>query len=281
MEKSKYFKVLINNMENSHLDGIITDNNDYDKILEYFIAKKRTNVTLNEIQKATSLKYQDVQKALDNLFKQGILNNGQPNIYGLNLKNQTVEKILENYFLGGIKKLEQDYENEKISHGETYIGIETLSDQLIELQKELGLPEEFDFENEFTDIYTELNMACELKSEHEIKVWKEKGLIEKFKDYKFEINWPYKEKLNPDCEVINIHLTTKDGKKYVSDYFTTLNFIKQSFEKNKKTGENVNGTYDEWYNVIIVKKLTHKNIKKTLDDLIKEGKIERFFDKVE
>jgi hypothetical protein len=106
---------------------------------------------------------------------------------------------------------------------------------------------------------------------------KQETLEGKFKDYKFRIQWDNSEPYDPDCEMIDVVLTIQDGQEYWAN-FTTLRFLQYMFEKNKRTGELLSGTYfcmpD---NMVIIKRLTEGNIRATIDNLIKEGKIERYF----
>jgi hypothetical protein len=103
--------------------------------------------------------------------------------------------------------------------------------------------------------------------------------LKKFEGYSFRIDIPDKENFNPLDEVVEIMLTTRAGEKYSAN-FAAKEYIPYVFEKNKKTGECVDGT---WFgmkdNMIIVREISRRNVKITIDDLIKNLEIESYFEK--
>jgi len=103
------------------------------------------------------------------------------------------------------------------------------------------------------------------------------NLEARFKDYNFRIDWTSSEPFDPESEMIDVVLTTQDGQDYWAN-FTTLKFLEYMFEKNKRTGELLSGTYfcmpD---NMVIVERLTEDKIKATIDALIEDYEIEAYF----
>ena len=206
MEKSKYFKVLINNMENSYLDGIMQENNPMGMILEYFIKNHNSNIKFNQVCKKIGLGKSLVKSTLDYLLKTNILKNGIPNSFKLNMDNKAVQNAFSAY----------------------------------------QAPRQ--------------------------------GLIEKFKDYKFIIDSSDFDSFNPKHECVDVKLITKDGEEYYSN-FITKSYIEWLFEKNKKTGECADGTYFCMPEMVIVEEINKKNIRNTIDELIENLSIEKYFKK--
>jgi 23S rRNA A1618 N6-methylase RlmF len=98
----------------------------------------------------------------------------------------------------------------------------------------------------------------------------------KYDNYNFKINWDSDELYDPKNEALDVSLFTKDGQEYHAN-FTTKNFIDHMFEKNKRTGECANGTYFCMPDMIIIEEINDKNIKATIDDLIKNLAVDEFF----
>jgi hypothetical protein len=104
--------------------------------------------------------------------------------------------------------------------------------------------------------------------------------LQRFKDYKFRINWNSSEPFDIENDVIDVRIKTKSREEYSAN-FTTLKFLGYLFEKNKRTGECLSGTYFCMPNMVVVEKLTEDNIRRTIDDLIDRLCIENYFTKLE
>jgi hypothetical protein len=106
-------------------------------------------------------------------------------------------------------------------------------------------------------------------------------LEKKFGGYTFRIDIPDREKFNSFKEAVEITLITRTGERYSAN-FVARGYIPYVFKKNKKTGECVDGT---WFgmkdNLIVVEEISRKNVKITIDDLIKNLEIENYFKKVD
>lgn len=105
-------------------------------------------------------------------------------------------------------------------------------------------------------------------------------LEKKFKEYTFMIDIPDRENFNPLNEAVEVILTTRTREKYSAN-FITKEFIRYIFEKDKRTGENAGGTYFCMPNMIVIRELNEKNVKTTIDNLIKNLEIETYFKKVD
>ena len=106
---------------------------------------------------------------------------------------------------------------------------------------------------------------------------KQETLSEKFKDYKFRIDWADIEQYDPENEMVDVIITTQDRREYWAN-FTTLKFLQYMFEKNRRTGELLSGTYFCMHdNMVIVERLTEDDIGATIDDLIRKGEIGGYF----
>jgi len=102
----------------------------------------------------------------------------------------------------------------------------------------------------------------------------------KYKDYKFKINWTSSEPFDPMKDAVEVRLTTRDGEEYYANFVTTR-FIDYLFKKNKETGECANGSYFCMPNMILVEEISKKNIKAAIDDLIEKLAIEMYFEKLD
>lgn len=85
--------------------------------------------------------------------------------------------------------------------------------------------------------------------------------------------------LNRLDDNVDVEVRFVDGKCYVATFYTIEN-INSLFKKNMKTGECLNGLYFWGADMVIVKELTDENIKKTVDDIIKNKEIEESFLKI-
>ena len=103
---------------------------------------------------------------------------------------------------------------------------------------------------------------------------------DKYQGYNVRIHWTSSEPFDPRNETVEVRLTTKDGQEYAAN-FTAKGFVDYIFEKNKRTGECVNGTYFCMPNMILVEEITEQNIRATIDDLIRNLEIESHFGKVD
>lgn len=83
-------------------------------------------------------------------------------------------------------------------------------------------------------------------------------------------------KIDPENAAVDVILTTRSGEVYAAN-FATLRFIEYMFEKNKRTGECVSGSYFCMPRLVIVERIDEEKIKKTIDDLIKNRDIEEYF----
>ncbi len=103
---------------------------------------------------------------------------------------------------------------------------------------------------------------------------------DRYKGYRFRFNWTSSEPFDPRKETVEVRLTTKDGEESLAN-FTATGFIDYMFEKNKETGECVNGTYFCMPNMILVEEISERNVRATIDDLINNLEVEDYFIKVD
>ncbi len=99
---------------------------------------------------------------------------------------------------------------------------------------------------------------------------------DRFRNYRFELVWNSPEALNPEREVIDVRLTTNDGKNYSAN-FVARGFLDWVFEKNKKTGECAEGTYFAVPRMIVVERIDEVSVRKTIDDMINNWEIDNYF----
>lgn len=89
---------------------------------------------------------------------------------------------------------------------------------------------------------------------------------------------PYLEKINPEEDLVDIEVTLEGIKKVYRGSITTTRFIDGRMEYYQETGENAGGSYFGASNMVIVRKIDDKTIRKTLKDLIEKGTFEEFFE---
>lgn len=107
----------------------------------------------------------------------------------------------------------------------------------------------------------------------------ERRIKELFNGYSFEIVWYYSRPLNPECEAIEVILTTKSGDRYISN-FTTTKYIEAISKKNKETGECAGGIYFAMPGMVVLERLTPEHVKKTIDYMIEDLEIDEYFEKL-
>jgi hypothetical protein len=78
----------------------------------------------------------------------------------------------------------------------------------------------------------------------------------------------------------DVIVTFTDGQRYVATFFTYDN-IKTLTEKNKRTGEQLNGTYFWASDMILVDSVDRDTIEKVIGELIKENSFDQLFKFVE
>jgi len=81
---------------------------------------------------------------------------------------------------------------------------------------------------------------------------------------------------DPTDALIDVVLTTQSGKNWYAEFVTPI-YVDKMFDKNKRTGENANGTYFATPNMIILEEITDKSIKETVRNIVKEGQLKTYF----
>jgi len=76
--------------------------------------------------------------------------------------------------------------------------------------------------------------------------------------------------------MLDIRVIDNNKIEYTSN-FTTLNFLKWVFEKNKRSGECADGTYFCMSRTVIVESLSQENIKRTIEELIDNYEFNDYF----
>ena len=100
----------------------------------------------------------------------------------------------------------------------------------------------------------------------------------RFKDCRFYVPWYASEEPNLESEMLDIRVIDNNKIEYTSN-FTTLNFLKWVFEKNKRSGECADGTYFCMSRTVIVESLSQENIKRTIEELIDNYEFNDYFTK--
>ena len=94
-------------------------------------------------------------------------------------------------------------------------------------------------------------------------------------NYEFEIFWPSSQPLDPENEAVDV--IVRAGNEEYTGTVITPRHIGDLFEKNRRTGECADGSYFCMPRIVIVRRIDRDTIKKTLDDLIKEGEFHTYF----
>ena len=103
-----------------------------------------------------------------------------------------------------------------------------------------------------------------------------KGL---FAGYTFEIVWYYSRPLNPECETVEILLTTPSGRKYHSN-FTTTKYIDTILRDNQESDPLADGTFFAMPGMVVLKRLTPEHVKRTIDYMIENLEIDEYFEEL-
>jgi hypothetical protein len=82
--------------------------------------------------------------------------------------------------------------------------------------------------------------------------------------------------INDEDENSDVIVRFEDGSEWSATFFTYQNIISIS-EKNKTTGENLNGNYFWASDMILIKGMSRKEIEAVINELIKNGTFERVF----
>ena len=99
------------------------------------------------------------------------------------------------------------------------------------------------------------------------------------KGYPFKINWTSSEPSDPTNEAVDVRLTAPDGEEYSANV-TTRGFLDYMFEKNRRTGECAGGAYFCMPGMIIVREITEGTVRATIDDLIVNHEMDKYFRKI-
>ncbi len=135
------------------------------RILAYFILEKSSSVPYDAIAQMCSLSTEGVRDILNGMAQEGVLKNGTPHIYSLDIKSPAVRAVLKDYFAGGLERIKTDFANEK-TDGSEYVRLIKLERSLNRLEAELGPSEEFsEVDDAFYGLYGEIDMLCELDRE--------------------------------------------------------------------------------------------------------------------
>lgn len=94
--------------------------------------------------------------------------------------------------------------------------------------------------------------------------------------FKYELVYPYKKKINPNKDFVDIKVIY-GGRKYWGS-LTTTKYIDERMKDYRQTRENQEGSYFCAKNMIILKKINDGTIKKTLQDLIKRKDLEEYLE---
>jgi hypothetical protein len=92
----------------------------------------------------------------------------------------------------------------------------------------------------------------------------------KIEDIWFEFD-EWDEPLNEDDSNADVHFVLDDGTKWCASFFTYKNLISLS-EKNKETGENLNGKYFYSEKPVFIEKMNKQTIIFVLNDIIENEK---------
>ena len=84
---------------------------------------------------------------------------------------------------------------------------------------------------------------------------------------------------NPEDDNTDVIVTIDDYSKYIATFFT-YNNIQSLVEKNKKTGECMNGSYFWASEMILIESCSRQRIEKVIEHLILDDEFEQIFKKI-
>lgn len=180
-------------------------------------------------------------------------------------------------YMKRLESLKRMYDSKELEAGQIYLELKKLGENFKKVEKVV----DDGFLNQFYELHESLKTKCERDMAFCLKIRRIAKEAKKADyKYKFRIDWTSSEPFDPENEMIDVVLTTQDGQEYWAN-FTTPKFINYMFEKNKRTGELLSGTYfcmpD---NIVILERLTEDNIKATIDDLFENDGVECYFKKI-
>ncbi len=131
-------------------------------IFAYFILEESSSVSYDTIAQKCSLPAKRARRILNGLAQEGVLNNGTPHIYSLDIKSPAVRAALKDYFAGGLERIKVRLRNPDSTGWDEYSQVMQLERSLNKLEKELGPSKEFsEVDDAFYDLYGEVEMLCE------------------------------------------------------------------------------------------------------------------------
>jgi hypothetical protein len=85
------------------------------------------------------------------------------------------------------------------------------------------------------------------------------------------------DRIDPNDDNVDVFVYFPDGRKYVATFFTVSN-IQTIMDKDRTTGECANGLYFWASHMIIVQRLDHGTVARTVSDLISTGEFDAVFE---
>lgn len=102
--------------------------------------------------------------------------------------------------------------------------------------------------------------------------------------FSYKIYWPFSDGFNPDKVIVEVYARLEgDSKRYVGT-FLTLEELNNWFDRFKQNGEYSNGAYIPLGRdnpELLLKKVSHQAVEKTLEDLLKKDEFQKYFEKAE
>jgi len=103
--------------------------------------------------------------------------------------------------------------------------------------------------------------------------------LDRHKVARVELPWPHDEPLNPDADIADVVVYFEDGSSYRGTV-TTLQFIKESMERARAEGGEVEGDY--WFgDAIIMERIDESKLATIVADLIDSFMFEKAFQRTE
>lgn len=109
----------------------------------------------------------------------------------------------------------------------------------------------------------------------ELKKGSRQDYKERHKVDRVELIWPHAEPLNPEADIAEVVVHMADGVRYRGTV-TTLQFIRESMERSRMEGGDVEGDY--WFgDAIIMNRIEEEKLHRIVEDLIDSFTFEKAF----
>ncbi len=97
--------------------------------------------------------------------------------------------------------------------------------------------------------------------------------------HSYKIDWPFEEQIDPEGSQVDVYLRDPSEQKFIST-FTTLEVLLDEFRIEAEEGERASGAYVPLSRHLLLRKITHEDIEKSIRDMLRLPEFSQYFEKV-